>query len=424
MSDLAAIFRRPFAEQVAAYRLRLRNLVPTARWDDLRRAEHDRAFMVAGALLADLLADLAAAVDRGVTQGTTLEDFRRDFRAIVEARGWHGWTGEGTAKGEAWRTRVIYRTNMATSYAAGRMAQLVAGDFAFWVYRHGGSREPRIQHLGWNGVALPPDHPFWVDHAPPNGWGCSCYVVGARTAAGVKRVGGDPAKALPEGWQKRDPKTGAPEGIDKGWDYAPGASAATTIQALAEKALNWDYNLATAYMRDVPKPHREALSAGYRALPGVQTEMRRWVERVLGERNAAPIDAGVEVQPLRTLGLVPEAHLRQMADAGPIRPALYDYVVDASAVRHVFARHADAGVEASRGQRVVEPGDFARLAVLLNAPDAIEPAGIDRALGQTFRFSKRFGAETLVALFEVRARRRRLALVTMWVETRAGTPPT
>ena len=68
--------------------------------------------MVAGATKADLLADLAAAVDRAIVEGTGLEVFKRDFRGIVEKHGWHGWTGEGTAKGEAWRMRTIYRTNM------------------------------------------------------------------------------------------------------------------------------------------------------------------------------------------------------------------------------------------------------------------------------------------------------------------------
>ena len=232
---LAATFRKPFDEQVAALRLRLGNLVGTVAWDDLTKAQHDRAFMVAGALKADLLADLAAAVDRSIVDGTGLENFRKDFRAIVDKHGWHGWTGEGTAKGEAWRTKVIWRTNMATSYAAGRMAQLVDGKFKFWVYKHGGSLEPRLQHLAWDGVALPPEHPFWAEHYPPNGWGCSCRVFGTNSEAGIKRVGGDPDKALPDDWQRIDPKTGAPVGISKGWDYAPGASVANTIIALRGK---------------------------------------------------------------------------------------------------------------------------------------------------------------------------------------------
>lgn len=234
-NDLTATFGKPFKEAVAAFRLRLGNLVPTAKWDDLWQAQHDRAFMVAGATKADLLADLAAAVDKAISRGTSLQEFRQDFRKIVEERGWHGWTGEGTKGGEAWRTRVIYRTNMRVSYAAGRMAQLVEEGYPLWVYRHGGSLEPRIIHLGWDGLVLPPEHPFWTTHAPPNGWGCSCRVTGARSFRGAQRLGGQPGKELPDGWQKLDPKTGAPVGIDKGWAYAPGRTAVDDIATLTSK---------------------------------------------------------------------------------------------------------------------------------------------------------------------------------------------
>lgn len=232
---MLASFGKPFAWQVAAYRLRLGNLVGTQAWDDLRGAEHDWAFMVAGAMKAELLADLAAAVDKAVSQGTSLDEFRRDFRDIVEKRGWHGWTGEGTKKGEAWRTKVIYKTNLATSYAAGRMAQLKASGFAFWVYRHGNSLDPRIEHLGWDGLVLEADHAFWATHAPPNGWGCSCYITGARSREAAARAGGKPDKPLPEGWLARDPRTGAPVGISKGWDHGAGASVTDLVAALAPK---------------------------------------------------------------------------------------------------------------------------------------------------------------------------------------------
>lgn len=235
MTTLSAALRRPFAQQVAAFRLRLTDLRPTAKWTDVWQAEHDRAFMVAGALKADLLADLGAAVDRAISEGTSLETFRAEFRDIVERRGWHGWTGEGTKKGEAWRTRVIYRTNLSTSYAAGRMAQLVEANFPLWVYRHGGSLEPRIQHLGWDGLILPPSSPFWATHAPPNGWGCSCFIVGARSIEDAVRKGGKPGLKLPDGWDTPDPRTGAPPGIDKGWAYAPGRGVVRTVSAVGEK---------------------------------------------------------------------------------------------------------------------------------------------------------------------------------------------
>ena len=84
----------PFAEQLAFFRAKLN--LPTQKWDDLLGAAHDRAFVVAGAMNADLLADLRGAVDKILANGTTLEQFHKDFQQIVAQRGWTGWTGEGT----------------------------------------------------------------------------------------------------------------------------------------------------------------------------------------------------------------------------------------------------------------------------------------------------------------------------------------
>lgn len=288
--DLTGTFGKPFKEAVAAFRLRLGNLVPTAKWDDIWQEQHDRAFMVAGATKADLLADLAAAVDKAISSGTSLEEFRRDFRRIVEERGWHGWTGEGTKGGEAWRTRVIYRTNIRTSYAAGRMAQLVDGGFTLWVYRHGGSVEPRIIHLGWDGLVLPPDHPFWATHAPPNGWGCSCYLVGARSFEGAQRLGGEPGKQLPDGWQKLDPKTGAPEGIDRGWAYAPGASAVDDIIAAVKGKMP---SLPETIARDLAQD----IGNGSPAVAPEGNQILRWQDwpatKTLGDVIRAALASGV-----------------------------------------------------------------------------------------------------------------------------------
>lgn len=235
MTELAATFRKPFAEQVAAFQLRLGDLVPTSRWDDIKRSAHDRSFMVAGVVKAELLEDLAKAVREAIAEGTGFEMFKKSFREIVQRHGWHGWTGEGTPGGEEWRMRVIYRTNMRVSYQAGRFAQLREGGFKYLVYRHGGSHDPRPEHLALDGLILEADHPFWAVWFPPNGWGCSCRVFGARSMAGAIRRGGNPNVTLPANWNQRSPKTGTPEGIDKGWDYAPGASAADTILAFRDK---------------------------------------------------------------------------------------------------------------------------------------------------------------------------------------------
>lgn len=248
-ASVSGAFRRPFAEQVAFFRQKMGNRVPTTRWDDLTGAQHDTAFMVAGAQKAELLTDLAASVDRAIAEGRSLDAFRRDFDAAVEQHDWHGWTGEDTKGGRAWRTRTIYRTNTYTAYAAGRRAQLHAAGWKFWVYLHGGSRDPRPEHLNvFNGLVLPPDHPFWDKHYPPSDWGCSCYVVGARSERGAIRLGGDPSKTLPDGWDKPDPATGEPLGVGKGWGYAPGASVSAAVQAAAK---NWPAEIAADFTQEV-----------------------------------------------------------------------------------------------------------------------------------------------------------------------------
>lgn len=237
---LEGVIHLPFAEQITFFRRKLN--VPTERWDDVWQAAHDRAFVVAGAAKADLLEDLRGAVDKAVSQGTTLAEFRRDFRDIVKRRGWTGWTGEGTQGGEAWRTRTIYETNLRTSYAAGRHAQLTDPELLasrpYWRYVHSDTAmRPRPLHKRWGDMRLTlrHDHPFWQTHFPPNGWGCRCRVTAVREPAP-----GD-ATAPPDGWDTINETTGAPAGIDRGWAYAPGANAATPLLDLVgQKLLNLD----------------------------------------------------------------------------------------------------------------------------------------------------------------------------------------
>ncbi len=217
--------QRPFDEQIAFFRSKLD--LTTRTWTDIWQEQHDRAFVVAGAAHADLLTDLRAAVDKAIADGATIDTFRKDFDSLV-AR--HGWSYNG---GRDWRTRVIYATNLRTSYAAGRYRQMkdIAGRRPYWRYRHSdASEEPRHAHLAWDGLVLRHDAPWWATHYPPNGWGCKCFVE-TLDDAGLERLGKSGPDQAPEirtrtvtvGVNGPSPRTVAvPQGIDPGWAYAPG----------------------------------------------------------------------------------------------------------------------------------------------------------------------------------------------------------
>lgn len=224
----AAYGSLPFAEQAEFFRRKLN--LPTDGWTDIYTREHDWAFVVAGANRDAIVADFRAAVDKAIAGGATLEDFRRDFDRIVAT---HGWDYNG---GRNWRSRVIYDTNLSTSYAAGRWQQLQ--EAPFWQYEHQDwVQHPREQHVAWNGLVLEKGHPAWRVMFPPNGWGCHCTVRGLwpRDLARLGKSGPDPAPQF--NYVERiigqrsinGPRTvRVPEGIDPGFEYAPGSARFTS----------------------------------------------------------------------------------------------------------------------------------------------------------------------------------------------------
>ena len=214
----------PFAEQNAFFRRKLN--LPTQSWTDLYTAEHDWAFVVAGANRDAIVGDFRAAVEKAIEGGGTLEDFRKDFDRIV-AR--HGWDYHG---GRNWRSKVIYETNLATSYAAGRWEQLQAAPF--WQYQHSDWVEhPRQEHVALDGLVIERGNPWWGRYFPPNGWFCQCSVKGLwpQDLQRMGKSGPDKAPdiALVEHTIGKNSPQGprtvqVPQGIDPGFEYAPGST--------------------------------------------------------------------------------------------------------------------------------------------------------------------------------------------------------
>jgi hypothetical protein len=231
-------FNKPFPEQVDFFREKLN--LPSEHYDDILQSAHDRAFIVAGAAKADLLDDLRGAIDKAVAGDIAFSQWKRQFQQIVQKHGWEGWTGSDTQEGRDWRARVIYQTNMATSYAAGRYAQMEHPDVVkrrpYLKYVHSDNvLHPRPLHESWHGLVLHRDDPWWIAHRPPNGYGCQC-TVDAVTAAEYEG-----ASAPDDGvWVKED-RTGQrhviPNGIDYGFDYTPGAKRHAPLQAMIDQKL-------------------------------------------------------------------------------------------------------------------------------------------------------------------------------------------
>jgi hypothetical protein len=219
-------FNQPFQEQIDFFSQKAPR--PTSAWTDIMRGDHDRAFVIAGAKDLDMLSDFQEAIQTAITDGGTLESFRKDFDRIVTKYGW-SYNGE-----RGWRSRVIFETNVRTSYMAGRLKQMRDPDVIkvrpYWQYRHGQTRKPKVarkEHLAWDGMILRHDDPFWEQHFPPNDWKCSC---GVRTLsdADLRRMGRSGPDESPPQRMKTiyDPKRGGmvdvPAGLGRGFEYAPG----------------------------------------------------------------------------------------------------------------------------------------------------------------------------------------------------------
>lgn len=137
---------------------------------------------------AGAVAQIEAFLEHWAAAGLAAESVLKAIREVGEQQGWEWLVGGKRAE---FNRRCIYLAR-AFSYARhsdGRRGQLVEGNFAYWVLR----ADPDCpgSHQAIDGLALPPDHAFWAYDYPPLDPECGCYVVGAGTASGVARLGGD-----------------------------------------------------------------------------------------------------------------------------------------------------------------------------------------------------------------------------------------
>ena len=335
----------PFAEQAEFFKRKLN--LPTQSWADIYKAEHDWAFVVAGANRDAIVSDFRSAIEKAITEGTTLADFRKDFDNIVAK---HGWSYNG---GRNWRSRVIYETNLNSSYMAGRYQQMqeVSARRPFWRYVHSGSENPRHEHLSWNNLVLRHDNPWWQTHYPSNGWGCDCRVQ-ALNERDIKRMGLEIGEAPAMEWETREigqrspngPSTvRVPKGIDPGFEYTPGKS-----------------RLESAVPQEVPFPPVNG-STGKNGLPNTRPQSELPTPRTLPADVLLPKD------------LTPEQYAQAFLNefgATLEEPAIYDDVIGERLVigKNMFTNSRTGEIKADKNGR----GQYMKLlASALQEPDEI-----------------------------------------------------
>ena len=175
-------------------------------WHEAWQNAHTRSFTVAKVMREDILTDIREIVQKSLDEGITLQQFTKELKPKLIDKGW--WVAiSGTPEevrdellkrklikkaslipagdepitiqlGSLRRLKTIYRTNIQTSYMAGRYKSQIDNidNRPYWQYVAVMDKRTRPTHAQLNGRVFRYDDPFWDSFYPPNGWGCRCRV--------------------------------------------------------------------------------------------------------------------------------------------------------------------------------------------------------------------------------------------------------
>lgn len=237
------------ASAVEAFRAK--GLRPTFSYGEMIAEEHSLAFTVAKMMDVDLLKDVQDSLDQALALGVPFKQWADSIMPTLQEKGWWGRqavkdpiSGETivTELGSPHRLNTIFRTNMASSYAAGQWEQMDAQKAyaPYLMYDAVDDFRVRPLHKAWDGKVLPFDSGFWKTHYPPNGWNCRCSVIqldDSDLEMMNLEIAQEP-KEMTESWtNSRTGKTQKiPKGIDPGFQYNAGVERKKELdRLLAEK---------------------------------------------------------------------------------------------------------------------------------------------------------------------------------------------
>lgn len=305
-------------------------------WQETWQEAHARAFTVAKVTRMDVLNDIRSAVSTALSEGKTERWFQQQLQPVLEEKGWWGQRFVVDPAGDTQRVQLgshrrlqtIFRTNLQTSYMAGRWTDMVrnARDRPYWMYVAVMDSKTRPSHAAMHGKVYRWDDPIWQTHFPPNGFNCRCRVR-ALSERQVQRMGLGADSSAGKIERKKvqagfDPRTGeiyesevigikliGRDGqpitywTDPGWNYNPGQAAympeldrysVDTASQFVEGVLTgpefgrwyrgWERTVED-FRRQFPDLSPPELIEG----------LRRWITRPRGGRAAPSLDMSYPV---------------------------------------------------------------------------------------------------------------------------------
>lgn len=96
----------------------------------------------------------------------------------------------------------------------------------------------------------------------------------------------------------------------------------------------------------------------------------------------------------------------------------YQIVLDNSSILHVLNKHGNDKLERLRGQFGIVPNDFEFVEQIVKFPDSISFAGMDKSgNNELLEFRKVIGRIEYICIQEIRTKKERLCLKTMYKKT-------
>lgn len=229
--------------QEAIDRFQAKGLKTSFAWQDVMRDEHKSAFTIAKMMDMDMLADVKESLDDALANGVVFRDWADNLIPMLQQKGWWGrqtmldpLTGETIIAqlGSPGRLKTIFRTNMASAYAAGHWDQIEAQaeDAPYLLYDAIDDYRTRPAHKAWDGKVYPVTDKFWRTHTPPCGFNCRCSVI-QLDDSDLEQLGIEPDKSPRTTFTDwKNPRTGKVERIAEGVDPGFGRAAESRVERL------------------------------------------------------------------------------------------------------------------------------------------------------------------------------------------------